>query len=135
MKLVTVQTFDNPIDLALLKSKLESEGIHCYVFDEHTVTLNPLLSNGVGGIKLKINEADTEAAFCILKEMQVAPSLDEEGKNKMCPNCGSEDLYVNFKSMKGTKGLLSMILMFYFVVFPFYYKNVYKCKNCGYEFK
>lgn len=63
MKLITVQTFDNPIDLALLKSKLESEGIKCFVFDEHTVTLQPLLSNGVGGIKLKINEADTDQAI------------------------------------------------------------------------
>ncbi len=59
MKLVTVQTFDNAIDVALLKSKLESEGVICYVFDEYTVTINPLLSNGIGGIKLKINENDS----------------------------------------------------------------------------
>lgn len=135
MKLITIKTFDNPIDLHLLKSKLESEGIHCYVFDEHTVAINPLISQGVGGIKLKIDEKDTQKALVILQEIETGSTLDEEEKNKECPKCGSIDLYTNFKSMKGTKGILSMFVMFFFVVFPFYYKNVYKCKNCGAEFK
>ena len=135
MKLVTVQTFDNAIDLALLKSKLESEGIACYVFDELTVTINPLWSNGIGGIKLKINENDIEKAQLILQEIQESATLDADGKKKICPKCESSDLYVNFKSMRGTKGILSMIIMFLFVVFPFYYKNLYKCKKCNYEFK
>ena len=135
MKLITVQTFDNPIDLALLKSKLESEGIKCFVFDEHTVTLQPLLSNGVGGIKLKINEADTDHALLILKDIQTQSRLDDQGESKTCPNCGCSDLYVNFKSMQGTKGVMSVLIMFFFVAFPFYYKNVFKCKKCNYEFK
>jgi hypothetical protein len=135
MKLVTVQTFDNAIDVALLKSKLESEGVICYVFDEYTVTINPLLSTGIGGIKLKINENDAEKALLILKEIQEVVAIDEKGKNQTCPNCGSIDLYVDFRSMKGVKGFLSMIIMFAFVIYPLYYKNVYKCKNCDYEFK
>lgn len=135
MKLVTVQAFDNAIDLALLKSKLESEGVACYVFDEFTVTINPLLSNGVGGIKLKINESDAEKVSLILREIQVVAAIDEQGTSKTCPKCGSADLYVNFRSMKGLKGFLSMIIMFAFVIYPIYYKNMYKCKNCNHEFK
>lgn len=135
MKLITIQTFDNPIDMHLLKSKLESEEIHCFIFDEHTVAINPLISQGVGGIKLKIDEKDKEKAFIILEEIQKGATLDAEGNSKECPKCGSIDLYTNFKSMRGLKGMLSMFVMFFFVVFPFYYKNVYKCKNCGTEFK
>lgn len=135
MKLITVQTFDNPIDMHLLKSKLESEGIHCFIFDEHTVAINPLISQGVGGIKLKIDEKDKEKAFIMLEEIQKCATLDAEGKSKECPKCGSIDLYTNFKSMRGLKGMLSMFVMFIFLVFPFYYKNVYKCKSCGTEFK
>ncbi|WP_432672648.1 DUF2007 domain-containing protein [Flavobacterium sp. SM2513] len=135
MKLITVQVFDNPIDMHVLKSKLESEGIHCYIFDEHTVAINPLMSQGVGGIKLKVDESDSDKALLILQEIQAVATLDDDGKAMVCPNCGSTDLYANFKSMKGTKGILSMVVMFFFVVFPFYYKNVYKCKNCDTEFK
>lgn len=135
MKLITLQIFDNPIDLHLLKAKLESEGIRCYVFDEHTVALNPLMSQGIGGIKLKIDENDAEKALLILQKTQVEATLDDRGERRTCPKCGSIDLYVNYKSMKGTKGFLSMVVMFAFVVFPFYYKNVFKCKKCNYEFK
>ena len=75
---------------------------------------------------LKINEKDKEKAFIILGEIQKGATLDEVGKSKECPKCGSIDLYTNFKSMRGLKGMLSMFVMFIFLVFPFYYKNVYK---------
>lgn len=42
MKLITIKTFDNYFEANLLKSKLESENIVCYLFDETLVTLNPL---------------------------------------------------------------------------------------------
>jgi len=132
---MTVQIFDNPIEMHFLKSKLESEGIRCYVFDEHTVAINPLMSQGIGGIKLKIDKKDIEDALIILKEIQQKSSLDDTGKAVLCPKCDSPELYTNFKSMKGTKGVLSMITMFAFTAFPFYYKTVYKCKRCGTEFK
>ena len=135
MKLITVQVFDNPIDLHLLKSKLESEGIRCFVFDEHTVTLNRLMSQGVGGIKLKIDEKDKDKAVEILNEIQIASTRDDSGKSKKCPKCGSKDLIADFKSLKGAKGILSMLVMLLFVVFPVYYKNVFKCKICGTAFK
>ena len=135
MKLIIVQIFDNPIEMHFLKSKLESEGLQCYVFDEHTVSINPLMSQGVGGIKLKVDESDSQKASAILKEIQQNATLDPEGKSISCPNCGSTELYTNFKSMKGAKGILSMITMFLFAAFPFYYKTVYKCKLCGTEFK
>ena len=85
--------------------------------------------------KIKIDEKDKDKAFTILQEIEVSATLDDEGKSKECPKCGSVDLYTNFKSMRGPKGILSMLVMFFFVVFPFYFKNVYKCKNCGTEFK
>ena len=135
MKLVTVQIFDNPVDLHLLRSKLDSEGIHCFVFDEHIVSLNPLFSNSVGGIKLKVAEKDEEIVRSILQELKDAPNLDENNQTIACPKCASTDLYINYRSMKGYKGLLSMATMFLFTAFPFYFKNVYKCKSCGTEFR
>jgi hypothetical protein len=33
--MITIKTFDNPVEAHILKSRLESEGIHCYLFDEN----------------------------------------------------------------------------------------------------
>lgn len=135
MDFVTVKVFDNPIEAHLLKTKLESEGIPCFLQDEHIVSLNPLYNYAVGGIKLVIRNSDIEAASSIIQEIESTPVLNEDNSKVMCPQCGSTDLYTNFKSMKGTKGFLSAALSFVMGIFPIYYKNVYKCKTCENEFK
>lgn len=135
MEIVTLKVFDNPMEAHLLKTKLESEGIRCFLQDENIVSLNPLYNYAVGGIKLNIRFADLEMANQIIQEIENAPSLDDHDQEIRCPECGSTDLYTNFKSMKGTKGLFSAIVSFLMGVFPVYYKNVYKCKNCENEFK
>jgi len=135
MDFVTIKIFDNPIEAHLLKSKLESEGIPCFLQDENIVSLNPLYNYAVGGIKLNIPSVDLEAAQQILEEIESTPNLDEAEELVQCPQCASTDLYTNFKSMKGTKGILSAIISFVMSVLPIYYRNVYKCKKCGNEFK
>ncbi|HWV73087.1 MAG TPA: DUF2007 domain-containing protein [Pseudosphingobacterium sp.] len=135
MEIVTLKVFDNPIEAHLLKTKLESEGIHSFLQDENIVSLNPLYNYAVGGIKLNIRSADLEMANQIIQEIENAPSVDDHDQEIHCPACDSTDLYTNFKSMKGTKGLFSAIISLFMGVFPVYYKNVYKCKNCEKEFK
>lgn len=135
MDLVTARIFDNPIDAHLLKSKLENEGINCYLFDEHTVTIDPLVSNAVGGIKLKISKTDIDKTKFILAQIENTPLTDDNDVIIKCPNCDSQDVYSGFKSMKGLKGVLSIILSFLFMIFPIYHKAVYKCKDCNAEFE
>ncbi|MEM6842230.1 MAG: DUF2007 domain-containing protein [Bacteroidota bacterium] len=135
MELVTIKTFDNPIDAHLVKTKLESERIACVLFDENIVGLNPLYNITVGGIKLRVNKADVERAVKIVEQADNAVLINEQGEVINCPRCKSDRIYSGFKSMKGTKGVLSAIVSFLFLVFPIYYKTVYKCKSCGNEFK
>lgn len=135
MKLVTIRTFDNSIEANLVKAKLESQNIMCFLFDENIVVLNPLYNITVGGIKLKINELDIDKATAIIEETEKSFLTNDQDEVLKCPNCQSEELYSGFKSMKGTKGILSAITSFLFMVFPIYYNTVYKCKNCGNEFK
>ena len=52
MELITVKVFDSGIEAHILKARLESENIPCFIFDENIVTLNPLFNFAVGGIKL-----------------------------------------------------------------------------------
>lgn len=48
-KLETVFNSTYPIDCYLLKGRLESEGIDCFVFDDEKVSVNPFKSVAVGG--------------------------------------------------------------------------------------
>jgi DNA-directed RNA polymerase subunit RPC12/RpoP len=134
LELVTIKTFDNSIQAHILKTKLESENIMCFLFDENIVSLNPLYNITVGGIKLKINVSDIDKATEIIEEIDKTSITNNQGEAIKCPNCKSEDILSGYKSMKGIKGIISAIVSFIFMVFPIYYKTVYKCKKCGNEF-
>jgi DNA-directed RNA polymerase subunit RPC12/RpoP len=135
MELVILKIFDTAIDAHILKGKLESEDIECYIYDENIVTLNPLFNFAVGGIKLKVNKDDFSKAKSILTEIDNKPYTDNQDEIIKCPNCSSTELYSDFKSMKDVKGIIAAIAAFLFTVFPIYYKSVYKCKKCNTEFK
>jgi hypothetical protein len=134
MALVTFKVFDNSFHTHLLRVNLENEGIVCYIFDEHTVSMNPLFNVTVGGIKLKINEADVDRANGIVAEINKLMLETEDGEVLHCPNCYSQDIIRGFKSMKDAKGILSIIISLIFVVYPIYYNVVDKCKDCNHEF-
>jgi type III secretory pathway lipoprotein EscJ len=61
-------TFTYPMELAVLRTRLEADGIECLVLDELTVQANPLYSNAVGGVKLQVRESDIQKAVEILKD-------------------------------------------------------------------
>lgn len=128
MELITIKILDNFVEAHMIKSKLASEEIDSFLFDDNIVGANPLYSLTVGGIKLKVNEGDVAKAKNILKDLETDNTLQ-------CPKCGSKDIYMDFKSMKGTKGFLSAIVSIFLMVFPIYYKTVNKCKSCSHEFK
>ena len=125
MELITIKTFDNSIDAHLLRIELENEGIECYIYDEHTVTVFPLYSNAVGGIKVKILKKDLELAKSILLSAI---------KTVICPNCASQNIILNYKSMKGLKGFLSAFTSLFTTTYPLHYKMVNKCRECNEEF-
>ena len=84
MELVTVRTFSNYISANLLLSKLRNGGIECYLKDENTVTMDPILTYAVGGIKLVVKKEDSEEVLKILQQ------FDEDYMQKaVCPKCGS----------------------------------------------
>ena len=134
MTRVTIKTFDDAISAHLLRVKLESEDIPCFIRDEHIVTMNPLFNFAVGGIKLQVFEIDEERARRVLEEIGRNPVVDDENQVVTCPNCSSSELYTDFKSMRGIKGKVSVLISLLLVVFPIYFKRVYKCKHCNIEF-
>lgn len=91
MDLVTIATFSNAVDAHIIMGRLETEGIHCFLKDEHTVTANPMYEIAYGGIKLQVAERDVDAAKEILKETSyndkdIAPSLHMHNINQYIYN-------------------------------------------------
>jgi hypothetical protein len=107
MSLITYKVFQNSIDAHIFKLKLESEGIPCYLFDEHIVSVNPLYSNLVGGIKLKINETDLIHAKNVEYELRQTALETENNEPITCPNCHSVDIESGYFSMKSIGAIIS----------------------------
>ena len=69
--LETVATFSFAPEMGLVRSKLESEGIECFVKDE--LVSQTYIHNAVGGMKLQVKADDAERARKIIDEMEVFP--------------------------------------------------------------
>lgn len=116
----------------IYKGKLESENIEVFIRDNNFVDTNPLYSNAVGGVKLYVNNNDSERAIEILLRINKY-SLDDNNKLVKCPKCSAEQIKM-VTSIKDWKTLLSLVFSFLFILFPFYAKYKYKCDNCNFEF-
>jgi DNA-directed RNA polymerase subunit RPC12/RpoP len=135
MTFVTVKTFDNSMDAHMLKSRLENEGIRCFLIDDETVTMNPLFSQAIGGIKLKVDEKDVPEVKIILKEISETPLTDEEGEAIECPKCNSTKINTGFQSVPGWRGVVFALVGFFCSTFSPFIKSRYYCLNCENIFK
>ncbi len=64
----TILTFTYLSEVYVIKGRLESEGVECFIKDELTTQVNPFYSNAIGGIKLQVKANDLDRAIQILKE-------------------------------------------------------------------
>ncbi len=53
-KLITIYSSNIPIDCHILKGRLETEGIPCFIYDENLIWVNPFYAVAIGGVKLKV---------------------------------------------------------------------------------
>jgi rubredoxin len=128
MDFVTLQTFDNYFYANITLNKLKNEGVECYLKDEYTVTIDPMLSNAIGGIKLAVLDTDVEKATVFLKQFH-----DEYMKSVECPDCKLNEIILENKT--SPKNIFSGFLTFFFGSFPIAVDKIYKCQVCGYESK
>lgn len=91
-ELVTIITFTFPHEVLVLRGRLESEGIECFVPDELTIQMHPFYSNALGGVRLRVRKKDVPQALEILKDggYSPEPNLDQieinesvEGKSEL----------------------------------------------------
>ncbi|MDG5499448.1 DUF2007 domain-containing protein [Marinobacter sp. BGYM27] len=68
MSWVTIARYSLPFEAHVARARLESEGIDALVMDEHTINMQWLYSDAMGGVRLQVDEAYCQRAESILNE-------------------------------------------------------------------
>jgi len=125
MEMITLRTFDNYFTANILLARLQDEGINCELKDEYTVTIDPLLSNAIGGIKLAVHQSQVGRAEDLLRKYHA-----ENVKNAICPDCKTVALD---EEIRPVNSLLAKIFNKIFRKYEMPLETVYYCKNCNWE--
>jgi hypothetical protein len=59
-EIVTFETYYDPMLAQIIRTKLEANGIPCFITDENLGVLYPVYNQGGGGIKIKVFARDLE---------------------------------------------------------------------------
>jgi hypothetical protein len=150
-KLITVASCSEPIEGHLLRTRLEAEGIRCFVADEHTVSANWFYSNAIGGVKLQVRESDLDSARDIListleeREQGGADfdwsainpdwTFDDEDQpgskdQYCCPQCDSTEVFYQ----KFSKPWVFLSILLLGIPLPFLSRE-WSCRSCGATWK
>ena len=122
-----VYVFTNYIDAHIVLGQLQNSSIRCWLKDENTVTINPVLTNAIGGIKLMVAEEDLEDAKTILADWE-----QEKKKSYACAKCGGHNIeYVS--TPRKISNWISAVLTFFLGNYALTTDKVYHCFDCGYE--
>ena len=66
MKFIAIRSYDNYIPAHIAMGRLKDEFISCYLENENSVTIDPFLSNAIGGIRLMVAETQAGRAIELL---------------------------------------------------------------------
>ena len=128
--MITVARFSMPYEAHIAKSRLESEGIPAFVADEHTVGMNWLYSNAMGGVRLQVPSSHKEEALRILSEdMSDVASTEDLPPSVQCPSCGGSN--VEYVSVGRKPAFLTWLIL----SFPLWkVSKEDRCMDCGERF-
>jgi Zn finger protein HypA/HybF involved in hydrogenase expression len=128
MNYVLLNSYNNYIEAHIAKGVLEEEGINCWLKDENTVTIDPILTNAVGGIKVMVAEENAQQAREILERLR-----KEQKAAVVCPNCGSHNVELVSTPRKAINWL-SAITTFFLGDYAMSIDKVQHCFDCKHEF-
>ncbi len=93
--LVVIATFDHPEQAHIYRAHLEAIGIPAFLFDEHTMTNNRLMTSALGGVRLAVPESTAETALAVLADPDLAP--DEQGDDEAMELTDTDDSEEEFE--------------------------------------
>lgn len=128
---VTVASFSLPYEAHLARARLEAEGLTVWVADEHTISMQWLYSNALGGVKVNVREGQELRALDILAEDR-SDLLEEEAMEDepRCPDCGEKALEA---VTAGRRGAFLSILLTNAALWPI--RQQRRCRACGGVFR
>ncbi|AXT18775.1 DUF2007 domain-containing protein [Flavobacteriaceae bacterium AU392] len=128
----TIAKFQYSSEAQIIKGRLESEGIEVFLSDNLTIDTDPLVSNAIGGVKLKVLSDQVDEAEIILRSIQ-RYSINDQGNIIKCPNCESEKIEL-FSTITDFKSFFSFCIGVLTGTLPFHTKHKYICEQCKTEF-
>ncbi|MER3471454.1 MAG: hypothetical protein C4330_08985 [Chitinophagaceae bacterium] len=129
MDYVPIRSFDNYIEANIVMQMLQNEGINCHLKDENIITIDPLLSPALGGMKLMVHHTQLERAWDLMSAVE-----ENYLRDIPCPVCKKHALTtISITKQHKCKlgAFASMLLQGQSVEVT----KMYKCKACGYDFK
>jgi len=139
-KLEIVARFLTAPEAHLARGRLEQEGIQAFIDGEHHITMNWMISNAVGGVKLLVRSQDLGVAKEILDTEPPAISDQETGdqteynateeSERTCPNCNSSNIVAERFSRK--VAVISLLLFGFPLLFM---RRKYVCNDCHHRWK
>lgn len=127
-----IAKFQYSSEAQIIKGRLEAEGIPVFLSDNLTIDTDPLVSNAIGGVKLKVLSQDALKAQHILETINKY-SIDNDGNAINCPNCGGTKISV-YSTINDLKSLVAFVIGFIFATLPFHTRHKYRCEDCKTEF-
>lgn len=128
MDFIVLNAYSNYIEAHIAKGVLEEEGIQCWLKDENTVTIDPILTNAVGGIKIMVAATEAQKAWDVLARLK-----NEQKLALTCPHCGSNNIEL-VSSPRKAINWLSAITTFFIGDYAITIDKVQHCFDCGHEF-
>lgn len=128
MDFVILNSYPNYVEAHIAKGVLEEQGISCWLKDENTVTIDPILTNAVGGIKIMVPKADAQRAWEILTDLK-----KEQKKAVACPKCGSHNVEL-VSTPRKAGNWFSAITTFFLGDYAIAIDKVNHCFDCKHEF-
>lgn len=129
----TIARFQYSTEAQIIKGRLEAEGIQVFLSDNFTIDTDPLVSNAIGGVKLKVLSQDAMQAQHILETISKY-SVDDDGNAIHCPNCNSKKVEL-FSTIKDVKSFFAFVFGVLFSTLPISAKHKYRCETCNTEFE
>ncbi|RRJ83003.1 DUF2007 domain-containing protein [Aestuariirhabdus litorea] len=126
--LVTVARYSFPYEAQIARARLQAQGIEAYVADEHTINMQWLYSDALGGVKVQVVVEDLEQARSILAEdlsCELEAGLElPDPPSPCCQGCGSPHL-----EPYGHKTSLFLVLLSWRIGWSA--PHSLRCRDCG----
>lgn len=130
--LVTIASFSFPHEAHLAKAQLDAAGIPGFIADEHTINMQWLYSDAMGGVRLQVPAEFAEEAKALLSEPveilenpETAEMSPQQDTPANCPACGA---LLGERRSDRRAAMISWLLL----GLPLFLgRDIRRCPSCG----